>query len=394
MPEVAERTPPEQVTCLAEQLAEASQALRTDVEDAGLGLQIAGRLDQRAPVALELDADVVLIATGATPRALPEARPDGERILTWTQLYDLSSLPQRLIVVGSGVTGAEFAGAYTSLGADVVLVSSRDRVLPGEDADAAQLLEDVFKTRGMTVMSQSRAAGARRTADGRYLVICVADGVSSGELSHKAAMLVTRWGTKWLTGLLDRTEPADLQWGQFVRGVAAQVEKYGRKLLRGREDIDAEKCDLRDVAHKLATTVLYAVVDLRAVDGAHTAHVVTVGDTSAWVLREGGRWEPQEAVKNDGAEVFSASVQALPLPPATDPVPVRTTIRAGEALVLMTDGIGDPLGQGTGPVGRFLADVWARPPASGVEFAAQIGFARKSFDDDRTVVAVWPVSQR
>ena len=89
------------------------------------------------------------------------ARPDGERILTWTQLYDLDALPKRLIVVGSGVTGAEFAGAYTSLGADVVLVSSRDRVLPGEDADAAQLLEDVFKTRGMTVMSQSRAAGAR-----------------------------------------------------------------------------------------------------------------------------------------------------------------------------------------------------------------------------------------
>ncbi|NGY58094.1 protein phosphatase 2C domain-containing protein [Lentzea sp. NEAU-D13] len=286
--------------------------------------------------------------------------------------------------------------------------------LPDETAwDRKDTVLDAFALRdGRTRLVEVRAAsvrglahraygrvrqdeyGFRRTADGRYLVICVADGVSSGELSHKAAMLVTRWGTKWLTGLLDRTEPADLQWGQFVRGVATQIEKYGRKLLRGREDIDAEKCDLRDVAHKLATTVLYAVVDLRAVDGAHTAHVVTVGDTSAWVLREGGRWEPQEAVKNDGAEVFSASVHALPLPPATDPVPVRTTIRAGEALVLMTDGIGDPLGQGTGPVGRFLADVWARPPASGVEFAAQIGFARKSFDDDRTVVAVWPVSQR
>lgn len=236
--------------------------------------------------------------------------------------------------------------------------------------------------------------GYRRTADGRYLVVCVADGVSSGELSHKAAMLATRWGTKWLANLLERTAPADLPWGQFVKGVAGAIERYGRKLLRGREDVDAEKCDLRDIAHKLATTVLYAVVDLRAQDGVHAAHVVSVGDTSAWVLREGGRWEPQEAVKNEGADVFSATVQALPLPPTTDPVAVRTTIRAGEALVLMTDGIGDPLGQGTGPVGRFLADVWARPPASGVEFAAQIGFARKSFDDDRTVVAVWPVSQR
>ncbi|WP_372456847.1 NAD(P)H-quinone dehydrogenase [Cellulomonas xiejunii] len=121
-----------------------------------------------------LDADVVLCATGATPRVLPDALPDGERILTWTQMYNLTELPQRLVVVGSGVTGAEFAGAYTSLGADVVLVSSRDRVLPGEDADAAELIEGVFRQRGMTVMSRSRASSARRTADG--VVVTLEDG--------------------------------------------------------------------------------------------------------------------------------------------------------------------------------------------------------------------------
>lgn len=121
-----------------------------------------------------LDADVVLVATGATPRVLPEAVPDGERILTWTQVYDLQELPEKLVVVGSGVTGAEFAGAYTSLGADVTLVSSRDRVLPGEDADAAQLLEDVFRTRGMTVLSRSRAAGARRVGD--HVEVTLSDG--------------------------------------------------------------------------------------------------------------------------------------------------------------------------------------------------------------------------
>lgn len=121
-----------------------------------------------------LDADVVLVATGATPRVLPDAQPDGERILTWTQMYDLTELPERLVVVGSGVTGAEFAGAYTSLGADVVLVSSRDRVLPGEDADAAELIERVFTQRGMTVMSRSRASAARRTADG--VVVTLEDG--------------------------------------------------------------------------------------------------------------------------------------------------------------------------------------------------------------------------
>ncbi len=77
-----------------------------------------------------LEADAVLLATGATPRTLASAQPDGERILTWEQVYDLTDLPAHLIVVGSGVTGAEFASAYLALGADVTLVSSRDRVLP------------------------------------------------------------------------------------------------------------------------------------------------------------------------------------------------------------------------------------------------------------------------
>ncbi|MEK9664657.1 MAG: NAD(P)H-quinone dehydrogenase [Candidatus Nanopelagicales bacterium] len=115
---------------------------------------------------VHLAADVVLIATGARPRILDSAVPDGERILTWEQLYDLEELPERLIVVGSGVTGAEFASAYRILGSQVVLVSSREHVLPGEDPDAAQVIEEVFADRGMTVLSRSRAVAARRTESG------------------------------------------------------------------------------------------------------------------------------------------------------------------------------------------------------------------------------------
>ncbi|BCJ66376.1 NAD(P)H-quinone dehydrogenase [Polymorphospora rubra] len=113
-----------------------------------------------------IDASTVLVATGATPRVLPSARPDGERILTWRQIYDLPALPERLIVIGSGVTGAEFASAYLAMGVDVTLVSSRDRVMPHEDADAAMAIERVFRSRGMTILNNSRAAGVTRTADG------------------------------------------------------------------------------------------------------------------------------------------------------------------------------------------------------------------------------------
>ncbi len=133
-----------------------------------------GRLDPDGSVVVHrrdskqetLTADSVLIATGARPRTLPEAQPDGERILTWEQVYRLETVPERLIVVGSGVTGAEFAGAYHTLGSRVVLVSSRDRVLPGEDPDAARVLEEVYARRGLEVLGSSRAVAARRTDDG------------------------------------------------------------------------------------------------------------------------------------------------------------------------------------------------------------------------------------
>lgn len=113
-----------------------------------------------------IDADVILLATGARPRELDTAPIDGERILSWKQLYDFSELPEKLIVVGSGVTGAEFAGAYQALGSQVVLISSRDQVLPGEDSDAARVIEDVFAARGMQVLAKSRAKEVRRTSSG------------------------------------------------------------------------------------------------------------------------------------------------------------------------------------------------------------------------------------
>ncbi len=121
-----------------------------------------------------IESDVVLVATGARPRVVADAEPDGERILTWDQLYNIESAPEHMIVVGSGVTGAEFASAYTSLGSKVTLVSSRDRVLPGEDADASQVLEDVFRRRGMNLLNQSRAQSVARHGDG--VVVTLADG--------------------------------------------------------------------------------------------------------------------------------------------------------------------------------------------------------------------------
>ncbi|ALE05183.1 flavoprotein disulfide reductase [Arthrobacter sp. ERGS1:01] len=119
-------------------------------------------------------ADAVLISVGAHPRELATAQPDGERILNWTQLYDLDEMPEELIVVGSGVTGAEFASAFNGLGSRVTLISSREQVLPGEDSDAAAVLEHAFERRGLRVLSRSRAEAVERTENG--VIVTLGDG--------------------------------------------------------------------------------------------------------------------------------------------------------------------------------------------------------------------------
>lgn len=161
---------------------EQSMDIRNALESLGVRIIIGtGRmLDNRT---IEVDrgeskeiikADAVLLAVGAHPRELATAQPDGERILNWTQIYDLDELPEELIVVGSGVTGAEFASAYNGLGSKVTLISSREQVLPGEDSDAAAVLEDVFERRGLRVLSRSRAELVERTENG--VVVTLSDG--------------------------------------------------------------------------------------------------------------------------------------------------------------------------------------------------------------------------
>ncbi|MEV0328463.1 NAD(P)H-quinone dehydrogenase [Micromonospora echinospora] len=152
-------------------------------------------------------ASTVLIATGATPRQLPTAVPDGERILTWRQVYDLPDLPEHLIVVGSGVTGAEFASAYLAMGVAVTLVSSRDRVMPHEDADAAMAIERVFRSRGMSILNNSRAEAVRRTDDG--VEVQLSDGrlvagshalIAVGSVPNTAGLGLAEYGVQLAQG--------------------------------------------------------------------------------------------------------------------------------------------------------------------------------------------------
>ncbi|WP_424183594.1 protein phosphatase 2C domain-containing protein [Actinokineospora sp. G85] len=226
--------------------------------------------------------------------------------------------------------------------------------------------------------------GYQVTPDGRYLVLCVADGISSGPRSHQAAEVAVRTGVALLVNALAQVTPGEIDWEQTLREVAGHIVTFARKRVPGGEAMDAD-----EVVAWMGTTATYAVVDL-----AHEVfdvHVAVVGDSSAWLLTEPG-WHPLAEVKNADADIATSAVEALPKLSSRPRLIIQERVYPGEALVLMTDGVGDPLGDGKGAVGRFLADAWRTPPHE-LAFVAHMGFHKRSFDDDRTVLAVWPMAR-
>jgi dihydrolipoamide dehydrogenase len=120
---------------------------------------------------LHFEADAILLSTGSRPRIPDWADVDGERILTTRDAYPPPSLPEHLVVIGSGVTGVEFVHMFKSFGCDVTLIVSRQQVLPAKDAEVAAALEENFLERGVRLFKGARAIDIDRT-DGKVAVRC------------------------------------------------------------------------------------------------------------------------------------------------------------------------------------------------------------------------------
>jgi pyruvate/2-oxoglutarate dehydrogenase complex dihydrolipoamide dehydrogenase (E3) component len=112
-----------------------------------------------------VEADAILIATGSRPRIPDWCFPDGERILTTRDCYPPKQFPSSMTVVGSGVTGVEFVHMFSSFGAAVTLVVSRQQVLPNKDPEVASVLEDDFLKRGVRLLKGARATSIERVGD-------------------------------------------------------------------------------------------------------------------------------------------------------------------------------------------------------------------------------------
>ncbi len=123
------------------------------------------------------EADAVMVSTGSRPRLPAWAEPDGHRVLTTRDAYPPREMPSHIVVVGSGVTGVEFVHMFSSLGAEVTLIVSRQQVLPGKDPEVAAVLEDDFLNRGVRLLKGARASAVERTDDG--VVVRCDDGRSA-----------------------------------------------------------------------------------------------------------------------------------------------------------------------------------------------------------------------
>ena len=132
-----------------------------------------------------LTAKNVILATGARARDLPFAPADGKRIWTYRHAMVPPEMPTKLLVIGSGAIGIEFASFYNDMGAEVTVVEMLDRIVPVEDADVSAFLGKALKKQGMTIMTGAGVEKLGATDSGVKASIKGKDGkVIDGEFSH------------------------------------------------------------------------------------------------------------------------------------------------------------------------------------------------------------------
>lgn len=217
--------------------------------------------------------------------------------------------------------------------------------------------------------------------DGRIIAI-VADGVSAATQSHLGSSAVVNYAAQWLLSQAP-SDTEQIDWEALVKSTAWALTERAQVLFKT-PDPDPSRAE-----KELATTLTLAVVELQA-PGAYRAFVVGVGDSGAWLLRDGEFYPVLDGKAVGEGGISSSAVSGLPRVP-TQVEPSVVEFGSGDVLLLGTDGIGDPLGGGQGGVGNLFRELFSdSAPPSLIEFAHAVDFSRETFDDDRTLVAICP----
>jgi dihydrolipoamide dehydrogenase len=140
----------------------------------------------------EYSADHVIIATGARSRELPALKQDGEKVIGYRKAMTLPKQPKKIVIVGSGAIGVEFAYFYNSMGTEVTIVEYLPRIVPIEDVAVSKQLEKSFKKSGIKVMTSSEVTAVDTSGDGIKATIKT----KKGEQILEADVLLSAVGIK------------------------------------------------------------------------------------------------------------------------------------------------------------------------------------------------------
>lgn len=265
------------------------------------------------------------------------------------------------------------------------------------DTELDLLTIDPFEVRACASRGMShRLAGTPRqdafavNASDGWVVVAVADGVSSGAHSHVAAETAARAAARLVIARLGQGEP---DWVAMCGRISRRLidEAQYRQLVSLPDDVDVET-QIRTVRNVMSTTLVVAAVRRQPeADGSFAGLLaVLAGDSGAYLLGD-GRLTSLAGGKVGDATITSTSVD--PLPGSAAPVAVPFELGAAQALIVTSDGLGDPVGSGDTEVGRHLARRWASPPGP-AEFLNDVNLLRRTFDDDRTAVGLWVLPPR
>lgn len=215
-----------------------------------------------------------------------------------------------------------------------------------------------------------------------YVAIAVADGVSSAPHSHIGSTTAARYATAWLSQALAESDLADIDWDALVEHTCWSLLEQAKRLLPGEDPLPEH------VARLVATTLICCVVG-PGPDGSLHGRGVSVGDCQIKVLTSTGFDDVTSIEKLGEGGISSSAVHALPASAAAA-TPLEFAIWPDETLLIGSDGIWDALGSGDGELGNMFRDLFSVPHPTLVEFARAVDFVKDSFDDDRTLVGVWP----
>ena len=172
----------------------------------------------------KLTAKHIIVATGARARDLPFAKADGKRVWTYRHAMTPKEMPKKLLVIGSGAIGIEFASFYNDMGCDVTVVEMLDRIVPVEDKDVSAFLEKSLTKQGMTIMTGAGVEDLKVSDKGVKAKIKDSKGkVTETEFSH----CITAIGIVPNTEDIGLDKLADMEKG-FI-----QIDGYGRTKSKG-----------------------------------------------------------------------------------------------------------------------------------------------------------------